>query len=134
MSHRLVGMIALAATLVVLASQTQVASSQPLGEGEAASLEHEPIRVLFVRGADRSGGFLEGATTGAAPSSSPISRTSPPGAATTAGSSSPSRFARVASSSSRSSSRSKPVLHPRARQRERRSRSRRWISIGTPSS
>ncbi|XHC25311.1 hypothetical protein ABWH91_13940 [Phycisphaerales bacterium ac7] len=60
MSHRLVGMIALAATLVVLASQTQVASSQPLGEGEAASLEHEPIRVLFVRGADRSGGFLEG--------------------------------------------------------------------------
>ena len=60
MTQRLAGLLAFAFSLVVLASHAPSASNQPHHGVETERTGERAVRVLFVRGADRSGGFLEG--------------------------------------------------------------------------
>lgn len=60
MTHRLTGMLAFVAALIVLSAHVPFARAQSQGENETDRTGSQPVRVLFVRGADRSGGFLEG--------------------------------------------------------------------------
>jgi hypothetical protein len=53
-------MLAFGTALIVLAAHAAFARAQPQDENEVDRPGTQPVRVLFVRGADRSGGFLEG--------------------------------------------------------------------------
>ena len=60
MTQRLAGLLAFALSLVSLTPHASSTSGQPHHGVETERTGERAVRVLFVRGADRSGGFLEG--------------------------------------------------------------------------